>query len=69
MKTMQDNGKVLVGLAAAAAVLRVGLHVMAGDLEPSAPPWLTMKTLDEVEPRISISRIGLPLNIAESSSC
>jgi len=39
------------------AVVLVGLVVLiarGGDLEPSGPPGSTMKTLDEVEPRIPI---------------
>lgn len=35
-------------------LLAVGLYAIAGDLDPPGPPNSTMKTLDEVEPRIPI---------------
>ena len=49
-------------------ILLFSLLVAAGDLEPSGPPNPTMKTLDEVEPRIPIHALDLPLTITEPGS-
>ena len=40
----------------------------AGDLQPPAAPGSTMKTLDEVEPRIPISQADIPKTISSSGS-
>ena len=43
--------------------------VIAGDLNPPGPPTSgTMKTLDEVEPRIPISQADIPKTISEPGS-
>jgi len=62
-----DTRKKLAGVVFLAGMLAISLVIYAGgNLEPSAPPGPTMKTLDEVEPRIPIS--SLPYTISESGS-
>ena len=61
--TKQLAGIVFVGLA---FVLSPGIY--AGDLEPTAAPSPTMKTLGEVEPRIPIHASDMPLTITEFKS-
>ena len=48
------------------ALFAIGPVAYAGDLEPAAPPASTMKTLDQVEPRIPITSV--PLTISQSGS-
>ena len=45
-------------MALAFGLLAFSLMVMAGDLEPTSPPGPTMKTLDEVEPRVPIQSLS-----------
>jgi len=63
---MEMRTKRIMGVLALAGVLVFSLFSVAGDLEPSAPPGPTMKTLSEVEPRIPIS--SLPYTISAPGS-
>jgi len=54
METKRKSAKVVVSLLALAGLLVFSLFAVGGSLQPSAPPGPTMKTLDEVEPRIPI---------------
>ncbi len=49
----------MLGFAAGIALM-LFFNANAGDLEPTAPPGPTMKTLDEVEPRIPIPGSSSP---------
>ena len=64
METKQKKTKVVVSLLVLAALCVFSLFAVAGNLEPSAPPGPTMKTLDEVQPGMPISSI--PYTIVES---
>ncbi len=66
MKTKEKRTKVVVILLALVGLVVLSPFALAGSLEPSAPPGPTMKTLDEVEPRIPISSV--PYTISASGS-
>jgi len=64
-----ETRKKLAGVVFSAGMLTISLAIYAGgSLEPSGPPGPTMKTLDEVEPRIPISQADIPKTISESGS-
>ena len=69
MKTqVKTNVMTMWAAMAVIAALIMITSAYAGDLEPSDPPGSTMKTLDEVEPRIPIHADDLPMTITESGS-
>ncbi len=61
METKGKRTKVVVSVLALAGLMVCTLSALAGDLEPNAPPGSTMKTLDEVEPRIPIPASATPV--------
>ena len=63
---METTKKLII--LALAGFLVFSLLAVAGDLEPNSPPGPTMKTLDEVEPRVPIRASDLPLTISQSGS-
>ncbi len=67
MKRTKKKVELVKSVVACCLVLICGSAV-AGGLEPDAPPGPTMKTLDEVEPRIPIHADDLPLTITEPNS-
>lgn len=56
---------IVVGLAMLAGAY---FAIFAGNMEPPGPPAPTMKTLDDVEPRIPIRAADLPLTITQPGS-
>ena len=68
MERKEKRRKVVVSALGLAGLLVLSLFAIAGNLEPSAPPAPTMKTLDEVEPRVPIHASDLPLTITEPNS-
>jgi parallel beta-helix repeat protein len=68
MQTKQKKMNLVATVLALAGLMVFSVLVVAGNLEPAAPPAPTMKTLDEVEPRIPISEDDMPLTISASGS-
>jgi parallel beta-helix repeat protein len=68
METKRKSAKVAVSLLALVGLAVFSLFAVGGSLEPGAPPGPTMKTLDEVEPRIPISQSDIPLTISTPGS-
>jgi parallel beta-helix repeat protein len=63
-----ERKRQMSGIVFLGSILAVSLVIHAGSLEPSAPPGPTMKTLDEVEPRIPISQADIPKTISTRGS-
>lgn len=65
---MEAKQKIIVVVTMLALVGLLGPHplALAGNLEPNSPPGPTMKTLDQVEPRIPISDV--PYTVSASGS-
>ncbi len=53
--------KIVICLIVLSGLLILPLVVHSGNLEPSAAPWPTMKTLDEVEPRKALEPEVIPI--------
>lgn len=68
METKKAKTKVAAAVLALSALCIFSLSAVGGNLNPSAPPRPTMKTLDEVEPRVPIHASDLPLTITEPNS-
>ncbi|MHC4618136.1 MAG: right-handed parallel beta-helix repeat-containing protein [Planctomycetota bacterium] len=60
METKEKKTRIVAWLAILAGLAAFSLIGYAGSLEPSAPPGPTMKTLDEVEPRIPVPASSAP---------
>ena len=68
METKSEQKRLFVSLFALILLSVYAFTGVAGSLEPDGPPAPTMKTLNEVEPRIPIHASDLPLVIIEPNS-
>lgn len=68
MENKQKKTKAVSTVLVFACILAFCIYATAGSLQPSAPPGPTMKTLDEVEPRIPITQADIPLTITQKGS-
>jgi parallel beta-helix repeat protein len=68
MKTRKEKTTIGVSISVMVVLLVLCSPAVAGNLEPSAPPGPTMKTLNEIEPRIPIHASDLPMIIIEPNS-
>jgi len=68
MKAIENIMTLKTAAVAVIAAIMLICTVYAGDLNPSAPPGSTMKTLRQIEPRSAISAAVLPLTITQSGS-
>ncbi len=63
MKVKHKTAKLVAASVVVVGLVLITLNAVGGNLEPTAPPGPTMKTLDEVEPRIPISQADIPKTI------
>ena len=68
MRITKIKGTVPMSFLLFAGLIAYSQTANAGDLEPTAPPAPTMKTLEEVEARTPINAEDLPLTISGSGS-
>jgi parallel beta-helix repeat protein len=68
MENKQNKTKGVATILVFACLLAFCIYATAGSLQPSAPLGSTMKTLDEVEPRIPITQADIPLTITQKGS-
>ena len=60
MRAKYKRASPVATLLALAALMALSFFALAGNLEPTAAPAPTMKTLDQVEPRIPLSNETTP---------
>jgi hypothetical protein len=68
VRTKNITVKLVVVIVASAIMVLISIKAGGGNLEPTAPPGPTMKTLDQVEPRIPIGQADVPMTISTPGS-